>query len=145
MLLKLLFCLFWFWFWFFFINMYFNVFTRIHLLLTTNTKNLHSQLMFQRFFLQLLTGKEHGLSKTTRSLSTNIILIGWSKTGVSCLFYNFVFFCLFINHRQFTYFLWFIFVCDLIFIFIFCFSRSHFNYFNLFWISFHFCFFFIFL
>lgn len=36
-------------------------------------------------FLFQLTGSEHGLSKTTRSLSRWIILMGCANTGVSCL------------------------------------------------------------
>lgn len=48
-----------------------------------------------RRIMQLLTGNEHGLSKTTRSLSTYIILMAWSRTGVSCLFIIY-FVCLFV-------------------------------------------------
>lgn len=33
----------------------------------------------------VLTGNEHGLSKTTMSSSTCINLIGFDNTGVSCL------------------------------------------------------------
>lgn len=36
----------------------------------------------------VLTGSEHGLSKTTKSSSTWISLIGFAKTGVSCLQIN---------------------------------------------------------
>lgn len=48
-------------------------------------------MVFLLYSVALLTGTEHGLSITTRSLSRWIILIGWSKTGVSCLL-SFVFF-----------------------------------------------------
>jgi hypothetical protein len=36
----------------------------------------------------ILTGREHGLSSTTMSSSTWISLMGFARTGVSCLQYN---------------------------------------------------------